>query len=169
MSTLSVEALHSRHGAALRRFLARMLRCEEAAADAAQEVWTRLIRLSPRQSVDDPKAYVFQVAANVARDRLAEMRRRGEILVLDAQAGEETPCSEPGPESAATAFQRLHLLATAVDELPPRCREVFLMSRLDGLANGDIALQLGITRNAVEKNIIRALLHCRRRLQAAEQ
>ena len=41
------------------------------------------------------------------------------------------------------------------------------MSRLDGLRNGEIAERLGISRNMVEKHIIKAMLHCRRRLDAA--
>jgi len=62
------------------------------------------------------------------------------------------------------ARYRLRILAAAVDDLPPRCREVFLMSRLDGLGNGEIAGRLGISRNMVEKHIIKAMMHCRRRL-----
>lgn len=126
-------------------------------------LWLRTIRNSV--TLD---AYVFQVAANVARDRLAQARRR-DIVVFDTEATEQLACCEPGAEAAAVASERLRLLANAVDELPPRCREVFLMSRLDGLSNGEIGTRLGISRNMVEKHVMRALLHCRRRLDAASQ
>lgn len=165
----TVEVLHTAHGAALRRFLARMLGCEQAAADAAQETWLRLTRLSPRQTIDNPRAYVFQVAANVARDHLAKGYRRNAVVTVTTQASEDAICPGPTPEAEAVADERLRLLAATVDALPPRCREVFLMSRLDGLANGEIAARLSITRNAVEKNIIRAMLHCRRALDTADQ
>ena len=147
----------------------RFLHCEEAAADAVQEVWVRLIRLKPRGTVDNPRAYLYQVAANVARDRIRENQRRGRIITQDTGVVEVTKSPEPDPEASAMATQRLGLLSAAVDELPPRCREVFLMSRIDGLANSEIAQRLGITRNAVEKNIIRAMLHCRGCLKAADQ
>ncbi|MEX2615141.1 MAG: RNA polymerase sigma factor [Alphaproteobacteria bacterium] len=163
---LAVEELYLRHHAALRRFLARMLRCEETAAEVAQEAWLRLIRLAPGRTVDEPRAYLFQVAANAARDRMA--RDRTSTSVIDGgPVPEVAPCAEPDAETAAIARERLSLLADAVDELTPRCREVFLMSRLDGLTNGEIAARLGISRNMVEKHIIRAMLHCRRRLDAA--
>jgi len=163
---LSVEELYLQHHAALRRFLARMLRCEETAAEVAQEAWLRMIRLAPGRTVDEPRAYLFQVAANAARDRMARERTR--VSVVDGRpVPEAVPCPEPDAETAALARERLSLLADAVDELPPRCREVFLMSRLDGLANGEIAARLGISRNMVEKHIVRAMLHCRRRLDAA--
>jgi len=163
---LEVEQLYLQHHAALRRFLARMLRCEETAAEVAQEAWLRLIRLAPGRTVDEPRAYLFQVAANAARDHMARERTRA-TFVDAGSTPEAVPCPAPDVETAALARERLSLLADAVDELTPRCREVFLMSRLDGLANGEIADRLGISRNMVEKHIIRAMVHCRRRLDAA--
>lgn len=161
-----MEQLYARYHEALRRFLRRMLHCEEAVAEVAQETYLRLVRFGPRRPLSDPRAYLFRVAANVARDRLARERTRhrvmGEEPLLDS-----TPCTRPGVEAAALAGERLAILAEAVDELPPRCREVFLMSRLDGLSNGEIAQRLGISRNMVEKHVIRAMMHCRRRLDAA--
>lgn len=163
---LMVEDLYIRHHAALRQFLARMLRCEEAAAEVAQEAWLRLIRYTPRHDVDNPKAYLFRVAANAARDHIAREHKRNSLLD-NKVSPEAAPCAAPDEMAAVLARERLRILAEAVDELPPRCREVFLMSRLDGLANGEIAAQLGISRNMVEKHIIRAMLQCRRHLDAA--
>lgn len=163
---LTVEALYLRHHLALRRFLTRMCRCEETAADVAQDVYLRLLRYAPRRVVDNPKAYLFQVAANAARDRLARESAR-ERLVDGGPPAETVPCPRPDAEAVTLARERLAILADAVDDLPPRCREVFLLSRFDGLSNGRIAERLGISRNMVEKHIIKALLHCRRRLDAA--
>ncbi len=163
---LALKDLYLRHHATLRRFLGRMLRCEETAAEVAQDAWMRLVRLKPQHYVDNPRAYLFQVAANAARDRMARERSR-EAVVDGRPLPEDVASPEPDAETAALARERVRLLAAALDELPPRCREVFLMSRFDGLANGEIAARLGISRNMVEKHIIRAMLHCRRRLDAA--
>jgi len=165
--SLPVEELRQRHEAELQRFLTRMLHCEDAAADALQEVWTRLIRLRPAGAVDNPRAYLFRVAANVARDRMGEARRRSELIMLHAGEVSEAVCARPDPESSAISAERLQVLLAAIDVLPPRCQEVFQMSRFEGLANGEIARRLDITRNAVEKNIIRAMMHCRARLRDA--
>ena len=162
----AVAALYRRHHGALRRFLTRMLRCEDSAADVAQETYLRLLRLGPRRKVADPRAYLFQVAANAARDRLARERTRERVV--DAAPPDETvACQRPGPETEAANGERLRILAEAVDGLSPRCREVFLMSRVEGLANAEIARRLGISRNMVEKHIIKAMLRCRQRLEAA--
>jgi RNA polymerase sigma factor (sigma-70 family) len=165
---LVVEELYFRHHTALRGFLRRLLRCDDAAADVAQDAYLRLLRLAPRTAPDNPRAYLFQVAANAARDRMAGEQRRN--LVVDGGALLETAaCPKPDAEAAAMARNRLRILAAAVEDLPPRCREVFLMSRLDGLRNGEIAARLGISRNMVEKHIIKAMLHCRKRLDALSE
>ena len=160
-----VENLFIRHHAALHRFLARMLRCEEAAADVAQEAYLRLLRFTPGRAMRNSRAYLFQVAANAARDRIARERTRDRVV--DGRPPPETVCcTDPDAETTAAARERLGIIANAMDDLPPRCREVFLMSRLDGLSHGEIAGRLGISRNMVEKHIIKALLHCRRRLDS---
>lgn len=163
---LAVENLYIRHHAALRRFLTRMLRCEETAADVAQAAYLRILRFAPRRAVDNSRAYLFQVAANAARDHLAREATRQRTLDGDT-ALERYSCAGPDAEATTLARERLNLLAGAVNELPPRCREVFLMSRLDGLRHGEIAERLGISRNMVEKHIIKALRHCRRHVDAA--
>lgn len=164
----SVERLYLEHRFAIRRFLFRMLRCEEAAAEVTQEAFLRLLRLGPRDGVRDVRAYLFQIAANAARDRLKQDRRQIDIKEDRARTN-SLRVAEPNAEASAIGQQRLRLIARTVDELPPRCRQVFLMSRMDGLSNGDIAERLGISRNAVEKHIIKAMLRCRRRLQEAER
>lgn len=162
---LVVEALYLRHHAALRRFLRRLLRCEDAAAEVAQDAYLRLLRRAPQRPPDNPRAYLFQVAANAARDRLASERRRNGVIDGGALP-EAAACARSDVEAEAMARDRLRILAAAVDDLPPRCRQVFLLSRLDGLGNGEIAARLGISRNMVEKHIIKAMMHCRQRLDA---
>jgi len=127
---LVVEELYVRHQAALRRFLVRILRCEDMAADVAQEAWLRLVRTGSGRTVGQPRAYLFQVAANAARDRIAHERKR-DRFVGSAPMPETVPCPKPDAEASVAGRERLGLLADAVAELPPRCREVFLMSRID--------------------------------------
>lgn len=160
---LTVDQLYSQHHAAVRRFLARFLHCEDAAEEVTQEAFVRLLRFRPRQPVDNPRAYLFQVAANTARDWLARQNTRNRVFG-DSEMPEDIRCPRPCPEACTLNHERLDLLSTAIRELPPRCREVFLMSRLDGLNNREIADRLGISRNMVEKHIIKAMLYCRRHL-----
>lgn len=146
-----------------RRFLGRLLDNPADAADASQETYMRMVAALSRTSIEHPSALLFRIATNVA----LRMRNRGRLERTLFAATCEAELAEIAdgyalPERQAIARQELRRLADAIDELPPRCREVFLLSRLDGLANGEIALRLGISRNMVEKHIIKALLHCRR-------
>lgn len=167
MRRLLVDGLFRQHNSGLLRFLVRRLGCRESAADAAQEVYLRLLRFAGSGPISHETSYLYAAAANVAAD-LARARRAEERRT----AGDLPDClPDPAgtaetvrPDDAAAARQRVRLMQAVVDELPPRCREVFLLNKVDGLSHGEIANRLGISRNMVEKHIIKALLHCRQRL-----
>ncbi|WP_183437412.1 RNA polymerase sigma factor [Methylobacterium sp. R2-1] len=160
---VSIDTLYRHEGLKLRRFLLRLLDNPADAADASQETYLRMVAALSRTSIEHPSALLFRIATNVA----LRMRNRGRLerTLFAAKCDAELAEIVDGyalPERQAIARQELRRLAGAIDALPPRCREVFLLSRLDGLPNGEIALRLGISRNMVEKHIIKALLHCRR-------
>lgn len=102
------------------------------------------------------------MADNLALDHIRGQRSRGHYF-----AQEETFDSAdeaPSPESTVDYRQRLARLEQAVSELPDRQRQVFLMHKFDGMSHAEIAAELGITRSAVEKLVMKALAHCRDRL-----
>lgn len=158
-----VEHLYLTNHRSLCRFLTRMLRCEEAASEVAQEAYVRMLRYAQSTPLTHPRAYLFQVAANLARTRLRREHHNTRSL-QEASLLEEIECPGENTERAAIAKQGLERLSQAVANLPPRCREVFLMNRMDGLSYQQIAERLGISLNMVEKHIIKALLHCRKTL-----
>ncbi|MGH8366261.1 MAG: sigma factor-like helix-turn-helix DNA-binding protein, partial [Pseudomonas sp.] len=59
----------------------------------------------------------------------------------------------------------LEMLERALAELPPLCRDSFLLRKLDGLSHLQIAERLGISRALVEKHIVNAMKHCRARMR----
>lgn len=163
MQPVSIEALHRSEGVKLRRFLLRLLDNSTDAADAHQETYLRMLAALSRTPVEQPSAFLFQVARNVA----LRMRNRRRLEGTLFQATTDADLAEIAdgyalPERQVIARQELRRLAIAIDALPPRCREVFLLARFENLPNGEIAARLGISRNMVEKHLIRALLQCRR-------
>ncbi len=145
----------------LRRFFMRRFRNATEAADATQETFLRLLDVPPKTVIENPQAYLFQIAKSVARVTSARLAADSALFV-PAVLGENQAADAPDQERIVDARQRLILLAGAIEQLPNRCQEVFILSRLHGMANGEIAARLGISRNMVEKHIIKALIRCRK-------
>jgi RNA polymerase sigma-70 factor (ECF subfamily) len=145
----------------LRRFFMRRFRNAADAADATQETFLRMLDAPSKTIIENPQAYLFQIAKSVARVTSARLAADSNLF-LPALFGESQAEDVPDQERVVNGRQSLVLLAKAIEKLPNRCQEVFILSRLHGLSNGEIAVQLGISRNMVEKHIIKALIHCRK-------
>jgi RNA polymerase sigma-70 factor (ECF subfamily) len=147
------------HYVELVRHVARRFGNRNLADDIAQD-----LQSAPAlPDIRNARAYLFRTANNLAIDymrRDATQARRFPSIDLDDGIAAQTP----SPESVLDYKQRYALLEKAVAELPPRCREVFLLHKFDGLDHATIAAQLGISKSMVEKHIIKAMAHCRDRL-----
>lgn len=133
-------------------FLRRLCGDASVAEDIAQEAGLKLIGLARRERVDDPRAFLFHVAANLARNH---MRHR--LIVagyVDAQA---EPDPAVGADHVAQAREELAAVAQAIEAMPPRPRDVLLLARVEGLTNKEIAARLGLAPKTVENHLTRAL------------
>lgn len=152
-----------RHYDELARFLTRLTGSRDQAQDLAHDTYLRLSGAAPQARVEDMRAYVFRAAANLARDRGRQVRRRGPHGSVDDVA-ETLADRRPGAEDRELARERLRIVGDALDELPEVVRRALLMNRIDGLTHAEIARRLGTSESSVAKHVTRALLHCRRRL-----
>lgn len=143
--------------------LARRLGSLCLAEDVVQDTYLRLRGLNAVPELDNPRSYLFRMADNIALDRIRAETRQVRRFA-PAELGLERPDEEPDAETTLEHKQRLDRLTQALNELPPRCREVFLLHKFDGLSHADIAVRLGISRSMVEKHVMKALAHCRDRL-----
>ena len=142
---------------------ARLLRDEGVAEEMAQEVflelWRRRESLPAELSVG---GYVLQAVRNRALNHLRHLRVRQRSEYMVEQLHEPVPHADAG----ADARELQVAIASAIAELPPRTREVFLLSRERNLKYAEIAELLGVTVKAVEANMSRALRQLRERLSA---
>lgn len=153
----------TRHYEALLSHVSRRIGNPAVASDVVQDTFLRIQASVPATEVASPTAYLFRVADNLAIDHLRQETARARHFSPDADY-EAVAAPEPSPEHALDYKQRLQRLEAAIAELPPKCREVFLLHKFDGLSHGEIAEQLGISRSMVEKHVMKALAHCRDRL-----
>lgn len=132
---------------------------EEVAQDVMHELWRRRNLLEP----DVPlRGYLLRSVRNRALNHLRHLRVRRETEG-DVEALYDPPIGADQPLAAqelSAAFQE------AFDELPPRCREVFELSRVHGLRYAEIAESLGISQKTVEAQMGKALRVMRERLRA---
>jgi RNA polymerase sigma-70 factor (ECF subfamily) len=76
----------------------------------------------------------------------------------------EVSSDAPGPDRHLQAVIDLEVLEAAVVALPPKCRTVFLLSRIEGLSNAEVAQRCGISVKMVEKHLAKAIVACRARV-----
>ena len=160
-STSCWDELYRRHSRGLRGFLAARLRCEETAAELAQEAFARLLAL-PAAAVRNPVGLIYGIAHNLAVDHFrASSRQQTESGLDDA---EELPSAAPDPAELAQLRQRLALVEEALARLPAQCRRAFVLNRFEGLSQAEVAERMGISRQMAERHVAKALLYLRERL-----
>jgi RNA polymerase sigma-70 factor (ECF subfamily) len=148
-------------GGDLLRFLVRRVGPQDA-PDLLQEAYLRVVRHAAREAVAEPQALLRAAAGNLASDHLRRRKTEQKYRDFDSDT-DGIPSSLTPPDAQIEAKERLKLLLEAVQQLPPRCRQVFVMRRFGGLHQEEIARRLGISRNMVEKHMRLAI----ERLRAA--
>ena len=136
------------------------------ADDVAQECYLRIHRCEHLMTLQNPKAFLFRIATNLLTDRARQRTRYTRCQqLMSQQLGmgaigedvEDVPSPQPALEDSIVAAEDLGRVAAAIEILPPKCRQAFLMQRLDGLSHEQIARVLRVSKSMVEKYIARSL------------
>ena len=159
--------LYSEHNQALIRFLMTRVDSEQEAQDVAHEAYVRMLQLDTRGAVSYLSAYLFKTAANIAIDRIRRTHTGERVHQSLSRALSEA--AFPAPESEVASRQELELIARYLEELPPKCRQAFYLHRIHDMSLDDIALELRVTKRMVHHYLLRAMVHCRSRLDATAQ
>lgn len=164
----SVSGAYRAFHAELLKFLGKRLGSSADAADLAQDAFTQWLDWRDREQVQQPRAFLFQIARNLLRDHWRRQQSRPQASEdVDSTQALHAMADEQGasPLEHVEQQQRLHLLARALDDLSPRRREAFVLHKFDGLSQVEVAQRMGISLSMVEKHIASALLHCKRRVE----
>jgi RNA polymerase sigma factor (sigma-70 family) len=139
----------------LRRFVRSRVASRQDAEDVIQDAYLRVLRYSAEHVVESRERLLFSTARNLAVDSRRRRRVRERNVVECAVLAVEN-C--PATDEVVEARQRLKTVQTAIAMLPARCREVFLLHRIEGMSYSQIARSIGVSVSAVEKHIARACL-----------
>ncbi len=148
-------------------YLTTRLRDRNLAADIAHEAYLKVLESRRLDQLEYPKAFLYRTAINLSVD----LFRRGLIRQsesLDDALAQELP-SVHSPQASLYQLQRAQLVMKALEELPEKCRQAFLLRKIDGLYHEDIASTMGLSKASVEKHIVNAMKHCRIRVFEMER
>ncbi|HET8897923.1 MAG TPA: sigma-70 family RNA polymerase sigma factor [Rhodanobacteraceae bacterium] len=144
------------HEDALLRYLRRNWFEYEEIHDLRQEIYVRVYEASAKARPHAPKSFLFATARHLMTDRL----RRKRVVSIEAMGDLEDSfvlADELTPERCFDARQILRRLSAALDRLPPRCREVVWLRRVEDLSQKAVAARLGISEKTVEKQLAKGM------------
>lgn len=145
------------HEAALLRYLNRTWPRKEEIHDLRQEIYVRVYEAAARsRPTISPKTFLFTTARNLLADRV----RRGRIVSIEAVGDLDALnvlVDEVSPERRLGARQELRRLTNALNLLPPKCREVVWLRRVDEMPQKDVAQRLNISERTVESHVLKGM------------
>jgi RNA polymerase sigma-70 factor (ECF subfamily) len=131
--------------------------------DVLQEAYLRTFEASNRTSITYFRAFLLKTATNVAINRTVRADRRLVRSIEDFPEANVYLSSE-SLDTDYELKEQYRLLCRAVDALPPRCRDVFILRKVYGFSQKEISGLMGISESTVEKHIAKGLLLCKDRL-----
>ena len=148
------------YGDQIQGYIAQRIRPREDARDLTQEVFARFIRSRHSDGCESPKALLYEIARNLIIDR---SRRRASRRSEQHQPYDDEEVEGIGadPSCVIDSGRRLEAVEAIILSLPSKCREVFVLSRFEGLSYADIAARMDISVAMVQKHISKALLRLR--------
>lgn len=152
--------LYASHHRWLHGWLRRKLGCPEHAADVAQDTFLRLIgSRDALLALYEPRAWLTTTANRLIIDRA----RR--LAVEQAWLNELAALADPlagfaSPEEQLLAAEALAQIAAALEAVPAKAGEAFLLHYLDGLTHAEIGERLGVGPRMVRKYLVQCLIAC---------
>lgn len=159
------ERLSAQYRAPLMAFFRRRLVSRADAEDMTQDVFLRLIA-GGEQRFDKIEAYIFQIASNLLKDRLRRDRVRFfAATALDTQF-EELEIIDPS--RIVISREQLARIQVYLGELPKVTRNLFILFRLEGIPQSELATSYKMSVRGVQKHILKAMQYILKRLEAEE-
>src|SRR5580692_7572821 len=137
---------------ALTHFLQSNWRNRSDIADLRQEVYVRVLDAARTQVPEHTQKFVFTTARHLLIDRI----RRDHIVPIETAADIDLldfSRDVPGPERSAIARDDLRRLQSALEQLPPRCRQAVVLRKVDGLSLREIAARMTISEKTVKRHL----------------
>jgi RNA polymerase sigma factor (sigma-70 family) len=138
------------------RLVGRIVRPDEI-EDIVQETFLLTYRAARKQKIDNPRAFMLKTAKNIALNHIARAERKLNCSIEDLSSA-EIGTSIGSVEAHYQSEERFLVFCRAVAELPVGCRRVFILKKVYGLSQAEIANYLKLSPSTVEKHVARGML-----------
>ena len=127
----------------------------------------RAFAAESKRMIEAPKAFLFKVAKNLA---LNELARQSSVAIEPLGDFEDQKVLEDSGQvlvdDVVDSRERIRLLARAIAALPPQCARVFVLRKMQGMSQKEIAVRLDISVRTVESHVALGLSRCRAYMRA---
>ena len=141
----------------LMKYLRRFYNNSQDIEDALQESFLKTFEMEKKQKIDSPEAYLFMTVNNFAR---RDLKKKS---LMPTEPIEEIELSKlfigrKSVEEGLEARQTLAIFCEAADSLPDQCRKAFLLRKVQGCSQKEIAKAMGVSESTVEKHLAKGLM-----------
>jgi RNA polymerase sigma factor (sigma-70 family) len=147
------------HETDLRAYLRRQFPNVTDVDDLVQDSFVRLLRARETRPVACVRAYLFTIARNASYALLRRPRIFSPIPITDPAVLRIVERDGDVVEQISTR-QEIAFLLAGIDTLPARCREIFMLRKLRGVSQKEIARRLGLSEQTVQVQIARGAKKC---------
>lgn len=142
----------------LSRFIGRVVAPGDI-EDIVQETFIRSMQAGVERRIDHPKAFIFRTARNLALNHVQRLDNRVRPHMVDF-LDEDVQLATETLEAQFESYERFAYFCRAIGRLPVKCRRAFILRKVYGLTQKEVAEFLEITEGNVEKHVSRGLMRC---------
>ncbi len=127
--------------------------------DIVQETFVRSFEKSLKHEINHPKTYLYTTARNLAFNHISKKSNELEEPTGDFDALDVFD-DRPTLDAEIESKEKFQFFCRAVRDLPPQCRRAFILKRIYGLSQKEIALYLKISERTVEGHVAKGMVRC---------
>ena len=150
------------HGPEIRRWLCKGFPTIADVDEIIQDGFVKMVDRHRKSPIAHPKPFLFAVCRNLAIDYL---RKNKVVIFENLGAHEESAMFSTESEETQNALgdkEQREIMMLAIDQLPRKCRRIFLLRKVEGLPLKEIAKKMGISPKTVEVQISIGLKKCKK-------
>ncbi len=130
--------------------------------DVVQESYVRVCQAEKKGAIRDPRSFLYRTVRNLALDQVKSAQSRLVISVEDDRAAgyEDEQRNADETVQQVSSHEEFAIFCEAVRCLPVQCRRAFVLKKVYGYTQKEIACELGLSESTVEKHIAQGVKRC---------